>query len=109
MAVSLQMGLGLAVDYALRLGMDAIWERVQFLAADLRQKLQKVPGVTVRDKGRLLCGIVSFTLVSVRPACLSVCLSWLSVCPSVCQVCLSVWLSLCLSRLSVIVYAIITG
>ena len=69
------MGLGLAVDYALQLGMDAIWERVQFLAADLRQKLQTVPGATVQDKGRLLCGIISFTLVSVVSVCLSVCLS----------------------------------
>lgn len=60
----LQMGLGLAVEYALHLGMDAIWERVQFLAATLRQRLQTIPGVTLQDTGRLLCGIVSFTLVS---------------------------------------------
>ena len=60
----LQMGLGLAVEYALQVGMDTIWERVQFLAADLRLKLETVAGVTMQDKGRLLCGIVSFTLVS---------------------------------------------
>lgn len=63
-SVHLQMGLGLAVEYALQLGMDGIWEQIQFLAATLRQKLQTVPGVTLQDKGRLLCGIVSFTLVS---------------------------------------------
>ena len=83
------MGLGLAVDYALQLGMDAIWERVQFLAADLRQKLQTVAGVTVQDKGRLLCGIISFTLVSVVSACLPVCLP---VCLAVCLY-LPGWLS----------------
>ena len=60
----LQMGLGLAVEYALQVGMDTIWERVQFLAANLRQKLGSVAGVTIQDKGRLLCGIVSLTLVS---------------------------------------------
>ena len=64
---AMQLGLGLAAEYALQLGIDAIWERVQLLAGDLRQKLRQVPGVTLRDQGRLLCGIVSFTMVSNMP------------------------------------------
>lgn len=59
----MQAGLGVAVQYANELGVDWIWERVQQLAADLRSKLRGVPGVTVHDRGRLLCGIVSFTKV----------------------------------------------
>ena len=45
------------------IGIDAIWTQVQFLAGMLRDKLHELPAVTVQDKGRLLCGIVSFTLV----------------------------------------------
>lgn len=64
----LQVGLGLAVEYANRLGMDWIWERVQMLAAELRGKLKRIPGLTVHDRGRVLCGIVSFTKASLlRP------------------------------------------
>ncbi len=59
----LQLGLGMALEYILDIGVEAIWERVQFLAGMLRDKLSEVQGATVQDKGRLLCGIVSFTLV----------------------------------------------
>ncbi|CAL5229328.1 g12634 [Coccomyxa viridis] len=54
-------GLGVAARYANELGVDWIWERVQELAAELRSRLRSIPGVTVHDRGRLLCGIVSFT------------------------------------------------
>lgn len=60
-----QVGLGIAVRYANELGLDWIWERVQFLAAELRTKLSGLPGVQVHDKGRVLCGIVSFSKVCV--------------------------------------------
>ena len=59
----MQAGFGIAVEYALSVGLDQIWERVQELAAYLRQRLRQVPGVTVIDKGRRLCGIVSFVQV----------------------------------------------
>ena len=52
----------------LDIGIEAIWEQVQHIAGLLRQKLSEVPGVTVQDKGRLLCGIVSFTLVRLADA-----------------------------------------
>ena len=60
----LQAGLGVAARYANELGVDWIWERVQELATELRSRLESIPGVTVHDRGRLLCGIVSFTKVS---------------------------------------------
>lgn len=60
--VAAVLGLGAAVDYALALGLDAIEDRVGALAADLRQRLAGIPGVTVADIGRRRCGIVTFTV-----------------------------------------------
>lgn len=60
----LQMGFGVAADYVLQIGIEAIWDRVQHLANLLRKQLSDLPGATVQDRGRLLCGIVSFTMVS---------------------------------------------
>ena len=57
-----KIGLGVAADYALALGVDAIWERVQALGATLRARLAELPGVTVRDHGRVLGAIVTFTV-----------------------------------------------
>ncbi|PSQ97560.1 MAG: aminotransferase [Bacteroidetes bacterium SW_9_63_38] len=56
-----KVGLGVAVDYALRLGLDSIRKRVQSLAATLRDRLATVFGVTVQDQGRRRCGIVTFS------------------------------------------------
>jgi cysteine desulfurase / selenocysteine lyase len=56
------MGMGAAVDYALELGIDRIWTRIRYLAATARERLSDVPGVTVRDKGTVKGGIVSFTV-----------------------------------------------
>lgn len=55
-----RVGLGVAVDYALRLGLADIEERVTLLAARLRTELAGIPGIVVRDKGRRKCGIVTF-------------------------------------------------
>jgi selenocysteine lyase/cysteine desulfurase len=55
-------GLAVAIDYALGWGLDAIWARVQPLAALLRQRLCTIPGVKVQDIGVVQCGIVTFTL-----------------------------------------------
>jgi cysteine desulfurase/selenocysteine lyase len=43
------------------LGLKKIERRVQDLAARLRERLAEVEGVTVRDLGRVRCGIVTFT------------------------------------------------
>ncbi len=53
-------GLGVAIDYAVDLGLDAIAERVDFLARRLRTGLQAIDGVDVRDRGERLSGIVTF-------------------------------------------------
>jgi cysteine desulfurase/selenocysteine lyase len=56
-----KIGLGVAVDYALDLGLEAIRERVFALGERLRAQLRAIPGVVVQDLGRERCGIVSFT------------------------------------------------
>ena len=57
-----QLGLGVAVDYALGWSLAAIAARVGNLAETLRHGLAAIPGVAVRDLGRRRSGIVSFTV-----------------------------------------------
>lgn len=55
-----QMGLKAAVNYANAIGLEAIWERVQYLGEMLRMKMAEIPEITIRDKGSVKGGIVSF-------------------------------------------------
>lgn len=66
--VAARIGLGVAVDYALSWGMDAISERVAGLAETLRGMLREHPGVTVHDLGVRRCGIVTFSVAGVPAA-----------------------------------------
>ncbi|HEY5255120.1 MAG TPA: aminotransferase class V-fold PLP-dependent enzyme [Acidobacteriaceae bacterium] len=64
-SVACQLGLGVAVQYAMSVGLDNIAARVTMLAEQLRKKLGEIPGVTVRDLpgsgSQPRCGIVTFT------------------------------------------------
>lgn len=63
-----KIGLGVAVDYALDWGLDAIWGRVRGLGQALRDRLAQLPKVTVLDLGEVRCGIVSFAVEGVDGA-----------------------------------------
>ena len=57
-----KIGLGVAVDYALSWGLDAVRDRVYALAADLRRQLDRTPGVRTHDLGEERCAIVTFSV-----------------------------------------------
>jgi cysteine desulfurase/selenocysteine lyase len=59
---ALTLGLGKAVEYALNIGVDKIWLRIQYLASLLREQLSNINGVTVHDFGAQQCGIVTFSV-----------------------------------------------
>ena len=62
-----KIGLGVAIDYAMQWGLDAIWRRVKSLAYQLRTQLSPLSGVIVRDRGIIQCGIVTFTVEGLEP------------------------------------------
>ena len=62
-----KIGLGVAADYALELGAEAIWARLQQLSARLREQLAAIDGVTIRDQGLTRAAIVTFTVDGVDP------------------------------------------
>lgn len=59
---ALTLGLGRAVEYAINIGLDRIWYRIEHLAELMRKELVKIPGIVVRDLGENLSGIVTFSV-----------------------------------------------
>ena len=55
-----KVGLGVATNYMLDIGIDAIAERVSSLSSLLRFDLSAIPKVAVLDTGTRKCGIVTF-------------------------------------------------
>ena len=63
---ALTLGLAKAADYALNIGLDRIWQRIQQLATLLRGRLQEMEGITVHDNGEQLCGIITFSVAGLE-------------------------------------------
>jgi cysteine desulfurase/selenocysteine lyase len=63
-----KIGLGVAVDYALDLGLDAIWSRVRELADRLRAGLAEIERVRLLDRGAVLGGTVTFEVAGLSAA-----------------------------------------
>lgn len=66
-----KIGLGVAVDYALGWGLEAISDRALSLAENLRGRLAATAGVAVHDHGAQRAAIVTFTKAGVPAAELS--------------------------------------
>ena len=60
-----KVGLGVAVDYALAIGVADGWRRVQELASRLRSELAEIPEVTLLDRGAVLGATVTFSVADV--------------------------------------------
>jgi cysteine desulfurase / selenocysteine lyase len=65
--VAAKVGFGAAVDYALDVGLEAIWQRNLYLAAELRRGLEGLDGVTLHDRGTVQGAIVMFDVAGVEP------------------------------------------
>lgn len=57
-----RLGFSQAVQYAMDLGMDQIWDRLQYLGNHFREILASIPKVHGRDIGAVLGGIVTFNV-----------------------------------------------
>lgn len=59
---AITLGLRKAVEYALNIGVERIWQRIQYLAGLMRRQLKDLEGITVHDSGDQQCGIVTFSV-----------------------------------------------
>ena len=60
-----RLGLGVAIDYALEIGMQAIEERSRGLANILREELWSISGVTIHDLGPRPAAIVTCSVAGI--------------------------------------------
>jgi len=56
-----KLGLAAAAHYATTIDVARMWPRIRALAAELRARLRALDGITVRDHGPELSGIVTFS------------------------------------------------
>lgn len=63
-----RLGLGVAIEGALTVGVDRLQARISALAGRLREGLAALPGVVVHDTGPALSGIVTFGVAGVSAA-----------------------------------------
>jgi cysteine desulfurase / selenocysteine lyase len=63
-----KIGMGVAAEYALEIGVEAGWKRIQALADGLRARIEAIPGGQIYDLGVNRCGIVSFNIPGYDPA-----------------------------------------
>lgn len=54
-------GLTAAINYAMKLGLDNTWKRIQELSIYAREKLKNIDGITLHDLGQQQCGIITLT------------------------------------------------
>ncbi len=62
-----KVGLGVACDYAMEVGIEAGSERLRTLAATLRSEIESLPGGKTHDLGLVKGGIVTFTVEGLDP------------------------------------------
>lgn len=66
-AYALRAGLGAAVEYAQKIGIENIQKHAWAQADYLRDELRGINGICLRDVGAQQCAIVSFTIDTIEP------------------------------------------
>jgi cysteine desulfurase/selenocysteine lyase len=62
------LGLHKAVEYTLNIGVERIWQRIQYLVFLFRKRLRELDAIIVHDQGDDLCGIVTLSVTGVPAA-----------------------------------------
>ncbi|MGV3480439.1 MAG: aminotransferase class V-fold PLP-dependent enzyme [Sphingobium sp.] len=63
-----RLGLGVAIDYALEIGLDRIEKRCRLLGDRMRARLADIPGISIHDLGPDPAAIIGFTLSDIAAA-----------------------------------------
>ncbi|PTS92948.1 aminotransferase V [Pedobacter sp. HMWF019] len=63
---ALTLGFGKAIEYAMNIGLERIWHRIERLSVLMRRNLAEIPGIVVRDAGDRLSGIVTFSVKDIE-------------------------------------------